>query len=74
MAQVAVVPADAVMADLAAVVPADAVMAGLAAVVSADAVMDDLVAVIPADADREPDMSFRFPMPSIPPPELPLPS
>lgn len=61
MAQVAMVPADAVMADLAAVVPADAVMAGL-------------VAVVPADADREPDMSFRFPMPSIPPPELPLPS
>ena len=61
MAQVAVIPADAVMAGLAAVVPADAVMAGLAA-------------VIPADADREPDMNFRFPMPSIPPPELPLPS
>ena len=61
MAQVAMVPADAVMAGLAAVVPADAVMAGLAA-------------VIPADADREPDMNFRFPMPSIPPPELPLPS
>ena len=61
MAQVAMVPADAVMDDLAAMVPADAVMAGLAA-------------VVPADADREPDMSFRFPMPSIPPPELPLPS
>ena len=61
MAQVAMVPADAVMAGLAAMVPADAVMAGLAA-------------VIPADADREPDMNFRFPMPSIPPPELPLPS
>lgn len=61
MAQVAMVPADAVMDDLVAVIPADAVMAGLAA-------------VIPADADREPDMSFRFPMPSIPPPELPLPS
>lgn len=53
MAQVAVVSADAVMDDLVAVIPADAVMAGLAA-------------VIPADADREPDMSFRFPMPSIP--------
>ena len=61
MAQVAMVPADAVMDDLVAVIPADAVMAGLAA-------------MIPADADREPDMSFRFPMPSIPPPELPLPS
>ena len=61
MAQVAVIPADAVMAGLVAMVPADAVMAGLAA-------------VIPADADREPDMNFRFPMPSIPPPELPLPS
>ena len=61
MAQAAVVPADAVMADLAAVVPADAVMAGL-------------VAVAPADADREPDINFRFPMPSIPLPELPLPS
>ena len=61
MAQVAVVPADAVMTGLVAVVPADAVMAGLAA-------------VIPADADREPDMNFRFPMPSIPPPALPLPS
>ena len=68
------VPADAVMAGLAAVVPADAVMAGLAAVVPADAVMAGLAAVIPADADREPDMNFRFPMPSIPPPELPLPS
>ena len=74
MAQVAVVPADAVMAGLAAVVPADAVMADLAAVVPADAVMADLAAVVPADADREPDMSFRFPIPSIPPPELPLPS
>ena len=74
MAQVAVIPADAVMAGLAAVVPADAVMAGLAAVVPADAVMAGLAAVIPADADREPDMNFRFPMPSIPPPELPLPS
>ena len=74
MAQVAVVPADAVMAGLAAVVPADAVMADLATVVPADAVMADLAAVVPADADREPDMSFRFPMPSIPPPELPLPS
>ena len=74
MAQVAMVPADAVMAGLAAVVPADAVMAGLAAVVPADAVMAGLAAVIPADADREPDMNFRFPMPSIPPPELPLPS
>ena len=61
MAQVAVIPADAVMAGLAAVVPADAVMAGLAA-------------MVPADADREPDMNFQFPMPSIPPPELPLPS
>ena len=61
MAQVAVIPADAVMAGLAAVIPADAVMAGLAA-------------VVPADADREPDMNFQFPMPSIPPPELPLPS
>ena len=61
MAQVAVIPADAVMAGLAAVVPADAVMAGL-------------VAMVPADADREPDMNFQFPMPSIPPPELPLPS
>ena len=74
MAQVAMVPADAVLAGLAAVVPADAVMAGLAAVVPADAVMAGLAAVIPADADREPDMNFRFPMPSIPPPELPLPS
>ena len=74
MAQVAMVPADAVMAGLAAVVPADAVMAGLAAVVPADAVMAGLAAVIPADADREPDMNFRFPMPLIPPPELPLPS
>lgn len=74
MAQVAVVPADAVMTGLVAVVPADAVMAGLAAVVPADAVMAGLAAVIPADADREPDMNFRFPMPSIPPPELPLPS
>ena len=61
MAQVAVIPADAVMAGLDAVIPADAVMAGLAA-------------VVPADADREPDMNFQFPMPSIPPPELPLPS
>lgn len=61
MAQVAVVSADAVMDDLVAVIPADAVMAGLAA-------------MVPADADREPDMNFRFPMPSIPPPELPLPS
>ena len=68
------VPADAVMADLAAMVPADAVMAGLVAMVPADAVMAGLAAVIPADADREPDMNFRFPMPSIPPPELPLPS
>ena len=66
MAQVAMVPADAVMAGLAAMVPADAVMAGLAAVVPADAVMAGLAAVVPADADREPDMSFRFPMPSIP--------
>ena len=74
MAQVAMVPADAVMAGLAAMVPADAVMAGLAAVVPADAVMAGLAAVIPADAAREPDMNFRFPMPSIPPPELPLPS
>ena len=74
MAQVAMVPADAVMAGLAAVVSADAVMAGLAAVVPADAVMAGLAAVVPADADREPDMNFRFPMPSIPPPELPLPS
>ena len=65
-AQVAVVPADAVMTGLVAVVPADAVMAGLAAVIPADAVMAGLAAVIPADADREPDMNFRFPMPSIP--------
>ena len=57
-----------------AVVPADADTTGLAAVIPADAVMADLAAVVPADADREPDMSFRFPMPSIPPPELPLPS
>ena len=74
MAQVAVVPADAVMAGLAAVVSADAVMDDLVAVIPADAVMAGLVAVVPADADRDPDMSFRFPMPSIPPPELPLPS
>ena len=44
------------------------------AVVPADAVMAGPAAVVPADADREPDMNFRFPMPSIPPPELPLPS
>lgn len=57
-----------------AVVPADAVMAGLAAVVPADAVMADLAAVVPADADREPDMNFRFPMSLIHPPESPPPS
>ena len=61
MAPVVVVPADAVTADLVAVVPADAVTA-------------DLVAVAPADADREPDMGFRFPLPSIHPPESPPPS
>lgn len=44
------------------------------AVIPADAVMAGLAAVVPADADREPDMNFQFPMPSIPPPELPLPS
>ena len=74
MAPVAMVSADAVTAGLAVVVPADAVTAGLVVVVPADAVMAGLVAVAPADADREPDMNFRFPMPSIPPPELPLPS
>ena len=57
-----------------AMVSADAVTAGLVVVVPADAVMAGLVAVAPADADREPDMNFQFPMPSIPPPELPLPS
>ena len=74
MAPVVVVPADAVTADLAAVVPADAVTADLAVVVPAAVVTADLVAVARADADREPDMGFRFPLPSIYPPELLPPS
>ena len=74
MAPVAMVSADAVTAGLAVVVPADAVTAGLVVVVPADAVLAGLVAVAPADADREPDMSFRFPMSLIQPPESPPPS
>ena len=74
MAPVVVVPADAVTADLVAVVPADAVTADLAVVVPAAVVTADLVAVARADADREPDMGFRFPLPSIYPPELLPPS
>ena len=56
------------------VVPADAVTADLAVVVPTDAVTADLAVVVPADADREPDMGFRFPLPSIYPPELLPPS
>ena len=74
MAPVVVVPADAVTADLVAVVPTDAVTADLAVVVPADAVTADLAVVVPADADWEPDMGFRFPLPSIHPPELLPPS
>ena len=74
MAQAAVAPADADTAGLAVVVPADTVMADLAVVVPAAVVTADLVAVARADADREPDMGFRFPIPSIHPPESPPPS